>query len=1083
MGRLDETTKHQRLEAVWALVRRHPRGILEREIAEMLNWPRRTINNYLRQLEAEGRICKDGRYWRPLPWEETRLRPIELTPEEAVALYLGARLLSKQMDRRNEPAESALIKLANALRNDAGLDDEIVQAARVLTHRPEDPRRRSLFQTVVRGYIYRRKVRLLYKPLNWKRPFETTFAIYLLEPSLIGSAIYLIGHSSRPDALRAYKLDRIQEATLTAEAYDIPADFAGLDYFRHAWNIMAGEEPLEVVLRFSPRVRERVAETIWHPSQQVTEDPEREGWLRWQAHIAHLQDILPWIRSWGADVEVLAPEELRKALEREVRRLAAVYRVSLAQADTPRYYAHSRPDVPESEWQLLKEHLYNTAELAAQMGDPLGIAELARAAALLHDLGKYSDAFQARLRGAPLLVDHATAGAREIVRLFADTPQRLLAELLSFAIAGHHTGLPDYGSPGDIGEEGTLLARREKKELEDYSAYKREIDLSTIQLPNLKLHPARFRLHEEEKTFWGFSMAFLTRMLFSVLVDADWLETERFMKDEAKPRGQHASIEALAQQFNQYLQRFENPTTPINRKRTETLHACIRKATKPPGFFKLTVPTGGGKTYASMAFALNHAVHHGLRRVIYVIPFTSIIEQNADKFREALGPLGAENVLEHHSSFDWERNAEDDETDSVLQKLKLAAENWDVPIVVTTNVQFFESLFANKKRAARKLHNIARSVIIFDEVQTLPREYLQPTLLAVQELVQNYGCTAVFCTATQPALEQFFPRDIQFTELAPNPPELYAFYRRVKIRNLGELTDEELLERLNSHNQVLCIVNTRRHARGLFEGLRGEGNFHLSTLMCPAHRRKVLAEIRERLAKGQPCRVVSTQVLEAGIDVDFPVGYRALAGLDSIIQAAGRVNREMKRPHGEVFVFTPKTPLIKRTPAFIQQTGAVAQAIFRKHTDNPDSLEAVADYYRMLYTLQGGESFDTYQILHHLEARGGRPAFEFQQVAEKFKLIRENTVSIFIPYDEDARRLLAQLPHVHHPVRLLRKLQPYTVNIYEREFERLQAQGVIWTIGETYYVLDEDAMPELYSPDTGLRLVEDEGGAGIFVDR
>ena len=1073
-------SKATRLQQMLMLLLEYPEGLSRAEVARRLGVHRSTVGRYVEDLSHLGvPIWEDERRIGILR-DRYQVR-ISVNMHEALALHLATRLLTTRTDKHYPHAASALRKLGEALKHLAPLISEhMMRSAAVLEgpHRRHDSAFLEVLEALTRAWSRGEKVKVTHE-MEDGQTFAYKFSPYFIEPYAVGRTMHVIGFREPPGAIRTFKIERIRTVRPLSEKYTIPPDFDPTEYLKDAWGIWVSEKkPTEVVLRFSPRVVKRVNETLWHHTQVL--EPQPDGALVWRAWVADWREMLPWIRGWGADVEALAPEALRKRLEREAARIAGLYHI----AHVPRrfYYAHSRPDLSEDEWQLLKEHLHNTAELAAQMGEPLGIAELARAAALMHDLGKYSDAFQARLRGASRRVDHATAGAREIVRLFADTPQRLLAELLSFAIAGHHTGLPDYGSPGDLGEEGTLLARREKKQLEDYSAYKREIDLSTLQLPNPKLNPVRFRLGEKEKAFADFSVAFLTRMIFSVLVDADWLETERFMEDEAKPRGQHASIEALARQFNQYMEHFADTTTPINRKRTETLHACLQKAAKPPGFFTLTVPTGGGKTFASMAFALNHAVHHGLRRVIYVIPFTSIIEQNADKFREALGPLGAENVLEHHSNFDWEGKATDDETDNVLQKLKLAAENWDVPIVVTTNVQFFESLFANKKRAARKLHNIARSVIIFDEVQNLPREYLQPTLLAVQELVQNYGCTAVFCTATQPALEQFFPKDIQFTELAPNPPEQYAFYRRVKIQNLGELTDEELLARLNDHDQALCIVNTRRHARGLFEGLRGEGNFHLSTLMCPAHRRKVLAEIRERLATGRPCRVVSTQVLEAGIDVDFPVGYRALAGLDSIIQAAGRVNREMKRPHGEVFVFTPKTPFIKRTPAFIQQTGAVAQIVFRDHAENPDSLEAVADYYRMLYTVQGGDSFDAHQILHHLEVRGGRPTFEFQQVAEKFKLIRENTVSIFIPYDEHARNLLAQLPHVRHPVKLLRKLQPYTVSIYDREFERLQAQGVIWTIGENYYVLDEEAMPEFYSPNTGLRLVEDDGGAGIFFD-
>ena len=832
---------------------------------------------------------------------------------------------------------------------------------------------------------------------------------------------------------------------------------------------------MTVKLRFAPGTAgRRLRESIWHPLEEVTE--LEDGGYLWQAPIAEPREMLPWIRGWGADVEVIGPEKLRKALEREARRLARLYEVVVTHNIKKQYYAHSKPDLDETEWQLLKDHLTATSELAAEMGRAAGISGLARIAGLLHDIGKYSKEFQARLFGSKQRVDHATAGAKEIVRLYPEQPYKMLAELVSYSIAGHHTGLPDYGSMGDVAGDGTLLARREKTVLKDYSAYRSEIDTSKLQILAPRLHINR--------NSPGFTLSFLTRMLFSTVVDADWLETESFMQDEAKPRGQYASIESLDRQLNQYLERFDDPQTDINRKRTETLKTCVKKATEAPGFFTLTVPTGGGKTLASMAFALNHAQTHDLQRVIYVIPFTSIIEQNAAVFRNAFGALGAENVLEHHSNYDWEGRepANDDETNKIQEKLKLATENWDIPIVVTTNVQFFESLFASKKSRARKLHNMAKSVIIFDEVQMLPRDYLKPCLLAVQELVQNYGASVVFCTATQPSLQGFFPADIPFTELAPDPQDLFDFYRRVQVKNLGKMSDEALIQKLNTHEQALCIVNTRRHARGLYDRLDGDGKFHLSTLMCPTHRKRTLVEIRQRLSDGASCRVVSTSVMEAGIDVDFPKGYRALAGLDSIIQAAGRVNREMKQTSGEMFVFEPDTEFITRTPTFIAQTGAVAQATLREHAADPTTIQAIAAYYKMLYTLKGEHDFDIKEIIRDLDRGSNQVNFNFKTAAKKFKLIEQNTVSVIIPYDETARELLEKLPFVPYPAKLLRRLQIYTINIYEYEFENLQSKGVLQTIADTYHVLDETHMNAWYNDATGLTLADDRGGEAIFFD-
>lgn len=1081
MPKIDEATKQQRLDRIHLLLRRHTLGITQAEIADETKIEPRTVNNYLRELEDHGKAFKDGIYWFPLMLKESQLRPFDLSPEEAVTLYLGARLLAKQQDKRNEPAETALLKLASVLKADAGIGDEIAQAARELAGRPMQAGYQPIFRDVVRGYIYRKKIEISYRPLKSNKSFQTTFSTYLIEPSPIGFSTYVIGHSSGINALRAYKLERIEAARLTREDYVVPPDFPGLDILRNAWSIVLGKETLRVILRFSPDVKKRVLETRWHPSQQTGDDPEKPGWLRWQVDVADTLDLLPWVRGWGADCEVLEPESLRNTLKREMQKMAELYKLVEEQKQIA-YYGHSRKDQPDkSQWQLLKDHLINTADLAERFGEDAGISELARLAALLHDIGKYSKAFQARLDGSGRKVDHATAGAREALSLFNQDPiQKSLAAMLAYCIAGHHTGLPDYGDNSDVDGDGTLLARVEKKKLEDFSAYKTEIDAASFSIK-----PRSVKTSRENQ---GFSVAFLTRMLFSALVDADFQETEAYMQDEEKPRGGHASIEELCQTFNTALQKFDNPQGEINQKRTETLKACIQKADAERGFFTLTIPTGGGKTLASMAFALNHAVKHGLKRVIYVIPFTSIIEQNAAVFKEY---LGEKNVLEHHSNFDWKKgNASDaetadDETKEALDKLKLASENWDIPIVVTTNVQFFESLFANKNSRCRKLHNLAKSVIIFDEAQMLPREYLDPCMLAVKELAQNYGASAVFCTATQPALNKRL-RDVGFTELAPNPQALFDFYKRVQVRPIGKTPDADLIEKIQAYPQALCIVNTRKHAKGLFDLLEEGGRFHLSTLMCPTHRKEKLLEIRALLKTDQPCRVISTQVMEAGIDVDFPVGFRALAGLDSIIQAAGRVNRERKQESGDVFVFDPETPFIKKTPEFIKQNAEVTRSVLHSHSARPDSVEAIQAFFDLLYTLQDPKrGFDAKGILKHFNKdsiQDGLLDFDFKTAAENFSLIENNTVAVVIPYNEEVEKVLEKARYHPFPFTFARQLQMYTVNIYENEFQKLQSKGVIETYNETYQVLTKTSMEKFYDENTGLVLPDDVGGDALFFD-
>lgn len=1091
MARIDDTTKKDRLDRIYLILSRNPRGLTEAEIAAEVNLERRTANNYLRKLEEQGKAFKDGIYWFPLVLHESRLRSFDLSPEEAVTLYLGARLLVKQQDKRNEPAETALLKLASVLKADAGVGDEIEQAARELAQRPVQETYQPIFREIVRGYIYRKKVEITYHPLNFSRPFQTVFSTYLLEPSPIGFSTYLIGHSSIVNAMRAYKLERVVSARIVKDDYSIPADFPGLEILRNAWNIITGEETVRVVLRFSERVKARVLETRWHPSQQTREDPDMPGSLLWEVQVADTLDLLPWIRGWGADCEVLEPKELREALTREAQELAELYKVVEEQVKKMVYYGHSRKDKPKSEWQPLIEHLTNTADLAEKFGADAGISELARTAAMLHDIGKYSKEFQKRLDGSGQKVDHATAGAKEIRNLFNNNQnQKYFADMLAYCIAGHHTGLPNYGSEIDVDGDGTLLARVEKKPLKEYGAYKIEIDTNALTLPaHVKLRP--------DKKQPGFSFAFLTRMIFSALVDADFQETQTYMKDDLTPRGGHESIEQLCEKFNAYLRKFDNPENEINKKRTETLKACIAQADSKQGFFKLTIPTGGGKTESSMAFALNHAVKHGLKRVIYVIPFTSIIEQNAGKFKES---LGEKNVLEHHSNFDWKKGSgtdsesADDETKEVMDKLKLASENWDIPIVVTTNVQFFESLFANKNSRCRKLHNIAKSVIIFDEAQMLPREYLDPCMLAVKELVTNYGASAVFCTATQPALNQRLP-DIEFIELAPDPQALFDFYKRVQVTNIGKTPDAELIEKIQEHPQALCIVNTRRHAKGLFDQLAGEGNFHLSTLMCPAHRKEILKKMRDLLAdKSKPiCRVISTQVMEAGIDVDFPVGFRALAGLDSIIQAAGRVNREMKRSVSDIFVFDPETEFIKKTPPYIQLCLGVTRIILddNRYKNDPVNGGAIKAYFNRLYNsdLQDEKAFDSEEILSYFKIFDRKAKnkddiynFAFKTVAEKFKIIKDNTIAVIVPYDTIAVNIIKEISSSLYPsIDTIRRLQFYTVNIYEDEFEALQNIGAISPpIAETYFVLNESKKEEYYRPETGLVIPENAGGKAFF---
>ena len=562
-------------------------------------------------------------------------------------------------------------------------------------------------------------------------------------------------------------------------------------------------------------------------------------------------------------------------------------------------------------------------------------------------------------------------------------------------------------------------------------------------------------------------------MLYSCLVDADFLDTEAFyakLEQRETVRGGHPDLETLRPVFFDFINAFRRRATQapqateeqqrnaaLNRLRGEILDYAVAQAQQDTGLFSLTVPTGGGKTFTSMAFALEHAKAHGLRRVIYVIPFTSIIEQNAAEFRKAFGALGEAAVLEHHSSFDDARLQGENSKD----KLRLASENWDMPVVVTTAVQFFESLFADRSSRCRKLHNIAGSVIILDEAQMLPLNLLLPIMQAIKELAQNYHCSVVMCTATQPAVqaENGFYRGFEnVREIAPKPTALFDKLRRTTVQHIGTQTDADLLAKLAEHPQMLVIVNNRRHARSLYDQAKHlDGTFHLTTLMCAKHRSQKLDEIRGRLKNGEPCRVIATSLIEAGVDVDFPLVMRAEAGLDSVAQAAGRCNREGKRPseNSFVWIFAPEEQW--KAPPELAAQAAVMRLTADSFSDDLLSTQAVAAYFAELYQLKGSE-LDNKKILKMHNDTGQSLDFPFQTIADKFRMIESHMQPLIIPFDVDAENLISSLHHADHISGLLRKLQPYTVQIPEKALAALYQAGRIEPInkknfGKQFYTL------------------------------
>lgn len=701
------------------------------------------------------------------------------------------------------------------------------------------------------------------------------------------------------------------------------------------------------------------------------------------------------------------------------------------------FFAHSGKAADRSDWQPLSTHLRNVGRLAGERAALFGLSELANAAGLLHDMGKYTRDFQRRIAGDAIRVDHSTHGAKLAVELYGT-----LGYLLAYGIAGHHAGLAN----GAEGIERAALRDRLRgiglPPLLDH--WRQEIELPEKQALLLPLRP-----HSRERG--NFQLAFLARMLFSCLVDADYLDTAAFY-EALEGKGSHRdvpppSLGALRDRLDAHLAGFSGDTE-VNRVRADILRHVRQQAAHEPGLFSLTVPTGGGKTLASLAFALDHAIRHGLRRVIFVIPFTSIVEQNAAVFRNALGPLGEAAVLEHHSAFVAKPPHDEPEYFQAREKLRLAMENWDAPIVVTTAVQFFESLFAARPSQCRKLHNIAGSVVILDEAQTLPLKLLRPAVAAIDELARNYRSSIVLCTATQPALQApaFAGGLASVRELAPEPPQLFRKLERVRIRHVGVLDDATLTAELGQREQVLCIVNNRRHARAAYQSIADlPGARHLSTLMCAKHRSTALEEIRGMLRRGESCRLVSTSLIEAGVDISLPAVLRAEAGLDSIAQAAGRCNRNMEWPMevSEVLVFATANP-DWASPPELRQFAQAAEEILRQpqYREDPLSPAAIQAYFQLLYWQKGGEQLDAHNLLG-LTRDSAIDSLPLETLAAKFRMIESVQMPVIVPYDDVARDALEALRHANKSNGLARRLQPYLVQLPRQAYDALCHAGAV----------------------------------------
>lgn len=706
----------------------------------------------------------------------------------------------------------------------------------------------------------------------------------------------------------------------------------------------------------------------------------------------------------------------------------------------------------------MRDHLTAVARRAEELGRACGGEELARrakAAGLLHDLGKYRDEFQKLLRGELSKAPHSIYGA-------AVAYANANATDVSFAVAGHHAGLPDKTVLGDRLREAKpeliLLWERAVLDCPELLHCFASGDPLLAQLTGIS--QLSFEVH--------------CRMLLSCLVDADRSDTAQHAGENPTPPKPLNASELLSRLRNFVASRASTISEgAVKSARQVVLGDCIAATERPGPFFSLTVPTGGGKTLSAMAFALRRAeLRPSTRRIIVVIPYLSIIEQNAEVYREALQA----DVLEHHSAAFGQDDAEDGYEPAYA---RAARENWDAPLIITTSVRFFETLFSNHPRELRRLHNIANSIVILDEVQTLPREFLDATLSMLRELGERWGVTFVFSTATQPAFEtrdeENTDRDPRWppgtlSEIITDVPVLFQGLKRVETLWRDEpITWETAATELCMAEQALVIVNTRKQAKGLAQSiaLRGRDVMHLSTNLCPAHRREILAKIREELGTGRPCLVVSTQLVEAGVDLDFPVVWRALGPLDSIAQAAGRCDREGKltaqlgRPGGKLVVFCPSDGGM---PGGAYKHGAtLTEAMLQSGSLEWDSPALIKTYFDRLYAGAGDPK----------KVQNMRMNLRFQDVADTVKWIDESTYPVLVPYDSKAKGLIEAVRYGGVNLQRFRLAQSYTVNLRHQDFERARSIGSIYEISKGVWACPEG----LYDDTWGIEI---EGRAGVI---
>lgn len=721
------------------------------------------------------------------------------------------------------------------------------------------------------------------------------------------------------------------------------------------------------------------------------------------------------------------------------------------------FYAHTRED---GERQTVKAHLIGVSKLAEGFSVDF-LKPLAKKASYDHDTGKYALKYQWRLDDDNIKFSHAACGALEYKK-FADKND-CFAPLMEYCIAGHHTGLMDGGTGADNSDSptlsGTLKRGNEYTGDSDYSAYATEIEFATLTQEEIT-PPYNELCSAKDPTELIERYAFFTKFVFSCLTDADFLDTEIFCNKNVE-RGMSGDFEKALDKLNRELSDMPSDN-PLRQARSRIQQQAFDNSVNKSHISILDMPTGSGKTLCSLKLALES----GKKRIIYVIPYTSIIEQTANKFEKMFGDVLP--VLQHHSNYSYDGNTEEEK--KTVEKLKRTCENWDAPLIITTSVQFFQSIYHYKGSALRKLHNLRDSVIVFDEIHLIPTELLRPCLKAVGYITKYLNSEALFLSATMPDYSKLFDKflpDVNYNKLVTDRTN-FKYFKKCEYKDMGKTTLETIAENASRCKNALIVVNTKKTAAELYNLVQGE-KYHLSANMTPAHRSRVIEVVRKKLKKGEYITVVSTSLVEAGVDLDFNTVFRQLSGLDSILQAGGRCNREGKDAKGYVYVFDIDETYRKGSDLAMRINKT--KGLLEKYQDIT-SYDCIKEYYDGIFDFNQSRiaensiaKYNEQSNSFDLQGLMSPYSIPFRSYAMQFEYISADTISLVIddPNDQTCHKLVETLRNGDMSVR--RALQKYSVSVYMNVFKDLYSQGVLKDHGTGIFILENQSY---YNNETGL---------------